>query len=172
QSTTQTTRVYTAPPTRPTTTTRRTTTTTSSTTTTPLLTTLPATTEAPTTTRVFITTSTIPDRWKTTEVVFGRPEKEEKPSTEFSSDQAQQEIEKSTNLPPPQPPAAQPTKVEEEIAMHREPQPTQTEQPKWSGQVEPAQKSEEEKEEEEETKPVVTTRPIHIVSLEGRSNIK
>ncbi|RCN32757.1 hypothetical protein ANCCAN_21431 [Ancylostoma caninum] len=50
--------------------------------------------------------------------------------------------------------------------MHHEPQSTQPERPKWSGQVEPAQKSEEEKEEEEETKPVVTTRPIHIVSLE------
>ncbi|KAL6728164.1 hypothetical protein Aduo_009965 [Ancylostoma duodenale] len=60
----------------------------------------------------------------------------------------------------------EPTKVQGEIVMHREPQPTQPERPKWPGQVEPAQKSEEEKEEEEETKPVVTTRPIHIVSLE------
>ncbi|VDM80460.1 unnamed protein product [Strongylus vulgaris] len=127
-------------------------------------TTLTTTTEATTmTTRVFITTATVPDNWRSTEVVFKGSKEQANP--EFSMDQSPETTEATTpSWTEP------PLDSEEESMMHREsqtPRPEAPAPPFWTGKVEAARKSQEEQEDEEPK--FVTTRPIHIISLDGKT---
>ncbi|CAJ0599339.1 unnamed protein product [Cylicocyclus nassatus] len=112
-----------------------------------------------TTTKVFMTTSTVPNRWKTTEVALKVPGVKSPP--EFNEDETPETTEKATPAWPVPSIDEESEKDQERIAPFR---PTRPSHPKWTGQVAPARKSEEEQEEEEPK--FVTSRPIHIVSLD------